>query len=184
MRGMLVAAMLVAAAVGGIASPARAGAIGDAMLAVGNWVSEVEAAVSDWLDRTWQRLAVAGGDRAADAFRELVVQSPDRLDDLAGRAGYTLSTYEVSRGERQDFVLRFRHDRDLEPAERRALAREVADPMLYEMRPDLALLRILLDAADWRDAGNGSRFLLTGVEVQVDDGVSSRLIFTKPVALQ
>ena len=181
MKGVLVAAMLVAAAVGGVAAPVRAGTVGDVMLAVGNWVNEAEASFSRWFDGLWQRVALSGRDeRAADAFRQMVVLSPDRLDALAGRAGYALSTYEVSRGDRQDFVLRFRHDRDLDAMERQSLSREVADPGLPDLRPDLALLRILLDAADWRDAASDSRFLLTGVEVQVDDTVTSRLIFSEP----
>ncbi len=182
MKGILVAAMVVAAAFGGMSAPARAGVIGDAALAVGGWISEVEEAVSAWVERFWQRVdAGEREDRAADAFRQMVVLSPDRLDDLAGRAGYALATYEVSRGDRQDFVLRFRHDRDLDPAERRVLSHELADPARLDTRPDLALLQILLDAADWRDARSDSRFLLTGVEVQVDDTVTSRLIFSQPL---
>lgn len=182
MKGLLVAVMLVAATVGGIGSPARAGAVGDAMVAIGGWVGEVEATVVSWFDRLWRRVAAADREeRAADAFRQLVVLSPDRLDDLAGRAGYALSSFAVRRGDRQDFVLRFRHDRDLDPAERLSLSRQAADPASLDLRPDLALLRILLDAADWRDATIDSRFLLTGVEVQVDDTVSSRLIFSEPV---
>ncbi len=181
MRGSLVAAMLVVATLGGVASQARAGMLGDAMVAVGNWVSEAETAMTGWFERLWRRAVAASRDeRAADAFRELVVQSPERLDALAGRAGYALSTYVVARGERQDLILRFRHDRDLDPAERSSLARELRDPVALDIRPELALLRILLDAADWRDAGLGSRYLLTGVEVQVDDAVSSRLIFSEP----
>lgn len=181
MKGVLVAAMLVAAIVGGVAAPARAGVAGDVILTVGNWINEVEASLSSWYERLWQRVAVSGRDeRAADAFRQLVVLSPDRLDALAGRAGYALSTYEVSRGDRQNFVLRFRHDRDLGSVERRSLSREVGDPAQRELRPDLALLRILLDATDWRDAAPDSRFQLTGVEVQVDDTVTSRLIYSEP----
>ncbi|MEQ9333407.1 hypothetical protein [Thalassobaculum sp.] len=181
MKGVLVAAMLVAAAVGGVAAPVRAGTVGDVVLAVGNWVNEAEASFTRWFDSLWQRIAVSDREaRAADAFRQMVVLSPDRIDALAGRAGYALSTYEVSRGDRQDFVLRFRHDRDLDSVERQSLTREVADPTQFDLRPDLALLRILLDAADWRDAASDSRFLLTGVEVQVDDIVTSRLIFSEP----
>jgi len=152
------------------------------MLTVAGWVNDAEASVSTWFDRFWQRVAVAErDDRVADAFRQMVVLSPDRLDDLAGRAGYALSTFEVSRNDRQDFVLRFRYDRDLEAAERRTLSREVAEPATPDVRPDLTLLRILLDAADWRDARSDSRFMLTGVEVEVDDSVTSRLIFSKPM---
>lgn len=182
MKAVLVAAMLVAAAVGGSTAPARAGAVGDAMVAAGGWIAEVEAAVSGWIDRLWNRVAASNRtERAADAFRQLVVKSPGQLDALAGRAGYALATYAVARGDHQDLVLRFRHDRDLDPAERLTLSRELADPLALDVRPELELLRILLDAADWRDARTGSRFLLTGVEVQVDDRLSSRLIFTEPM---
>lgn len=182
MKAVLVAAMLVAAAVGGGIAPARAGAVGDALVAAGGWIAEVESAVSGWIDRLWNRVATSHRtERAADAFRQLVVESPGQLDALAGRAGYALATYAVARGDHQDLVLRFRHDRDLDPAERLTLSRELADPAAFDVRPELELLRILLDAADWRDAGAGTRFLLTGVEVQVDDRLSSRLIFTEPM---
>lgn len=185
MKGMLVAAMLVAAAVGGVAAPARAGTLGDIVLTVGGWIGEVEASLSNWFDRFWQRVSLDEVDeRTADAFRQMVVLSPDELDDLAGRAGYILSEYEVSRGGRQDVLLRFRHDRELDAAERRALLREVSNPEIFDVRPDLALLRILLDANDWHDAGLDSRFLLTGVEVQVDASITSRLIFSKPTVAQ
>ena len=182
MKGVWVAAMLVAAIVAGAAPPARAGMVGDAMIAVGGWVGEIEASLSAWMARLWGKVTTSHHEeRAADAFRQLVVESPDRLDRLAGRAGYALSGYAVARGDRQDLVLRFRHDRDLAPDERTALARELRDPAALDVQPELALLRILMDAADWRDAGAGSRYMLSGVEVQVDDGVTSRLIFTEPM---
>lgn len=181
MRGALVAAMLIAATVGGVAAPARAGVVGDAMVAFGGWIGDIETTVSAWVDQAWRRLGVSGREeRAAEAFRQLVVESPEQLDALAGRAGYALATFAVGRGGGQDFVLRFRHDRDLDPAERRTLSRELSDPASLDVRPELALLRILLDATDWRDAGAGNRYLLTDVEVQVDDSLSSRLIFAEP----
>jgi hypothetical protein len=185
MKGTLVAAMLVAAALGGVTQSARAGAIGDAVVAVGGWVSATEAAVAQWIDRVWSRAVASGSDeRAAGAFRQLLVEAPGRIDELAGRAGYTLSAYSVARGDRQDMVLQFRYARELDPTERQSLARELQDPVSLDVRPELSLLRILLDASDWRDAGSGGRFMLTGVEVRVDDDVSSRLIFSKAMVTQ
>lgn len=181
MRGLLVAAMLVAAALGGSGSPARAGAVGDAVVSVGGWVGEVEAAVSAWLQRLWGRVSAPDREaRAADAFRQIVVAAPERLDRLAGRAGYVLSGYAIARDGRQDLVLRFRHDRDLGPEDRLKLSRELSDATALDLRPELTLLRILLDADDWRDSGAGGRYTLSGVEVQVADTVSSRLIFSDP----
>ena len=65
-----------------------------------------------------------------------------------------------------------------------ALLRELNDRASIDARPELALVRILLDAADLRDAGPIERFRLTGVEVQVDDSVSSRLIFSESVVVR
>ncbi len=180
MKGILVAAMLLAATAG-VAAPARAGVVGDAVVAVGAWIGEVEEAISGWAGRLWKRMAASNQDaRAADAFRRLLVEAPDRLDTLAGRAGYTLAGYDVAVGDRRDLVLRFLHDRDLDPEERRLLAHEVQDPATIDIRPEVTLLRVLMDASDWRDAGPPGRFRMTGVEVQVDDTVSSRLMFTEP----
>lgn len=180
MRGLLVAAMLVASLLAGSAEPARAGAIGDAVVAVGNWVGEAEAAVTAWLRRLWGRVSAPDDDgRAADAFRRIIVEAPEQLDRLAGRAGYALSGYTVRRDGRQDMVLRFRHARELPAEDRLALQRELSEAAV-DVRPELALLRILLDADDWRDAGAGGRYTLTGVEVEVSDAVSSRLVFSEP----
>jgi len=181
MRGLLVAAMLVAATFGGWSPPARAGTIGDAFVSAGNWVGEVEAALSMWLQRLWGRMAKPDREsRAADAFRRIMVQSPEQLDSLAGRAGYVLAGYAVGRDGRQDLLLRFRHDRDLGAEDRQRLVRELSDDAMLDVRPELSLLRILLDADDWRDAGAGGRYRLSGVEIQVDDTISSRLIFSEP----
>ena len=181
MRGLLVAALLVAATLGGWGPPARAGTIGDAFVSAGNWVGEVEAALSAWLERVWGRISTPDRSaRAADAFRRIMVESPEQLDRLAGRAGYVLAGYAVGRDGRQDLVLRFRHDRDLGVEDRQRLASELSDDAMLDVRPELSLLRILLDADDWRDAGAGGRYSLSGVEIQVDDTVSSRLIFSEP----
>ncbi len=181
MKGVLVAAMLFAATAG-TASPVQAGVVGEAVVAVGVWIGEVEETVSGWASRVWKRVASSNQDsRAADAFRRLLVEAPDRLDSLAGRAGYSLAGYDVAMAERQDLVLRFRHDRDLDPEERQLLTREFQDPATVDVRPELTLLRILMDASDWRDAGAPGRFRMTGVEVAVDDSVSSRLMFTDPM---
>lgn len=181
MRGLLVAAMLVASLLAGPVPPARAGVIGDTVVAVGNWVGEAEAAVSAWLRRLWGRVSASGGhERAADAFRRIIVEAPEQLDRLAGRAGYALTGYSVRRDGRQDMVLRFRHARDLAPEDRLALNRQLADAAALDARPELELLRILLDADDWRDAGAGGRYTLTGVDVDVSDSVSSRLVFSEP----
>ena len=89
-----------------------------------------------------------------------------------GKAGYALSGFTVSRAGRQDLVLRFRHDSDLGPEERLTAMRELKELGMMDARPELSLVRILLDATDWRDAGTGTRFELTGVEVHVGDAVS------------
>lgn len=187
MRGLLVAAMLAASAFAGMATagtpaPARAGTLGEAVVTVGGWIGEAEAAVSAWLQRLWGR--VSGPDRegrAADAFRRIVVVAPEQLDRLAGRAGYALSGYTIDRDDRQDMVLRFRHSRDLSPEDRLTLSKELSDKGALEVRPELALLRILLDAEDWRDAAAGGRFHLAGVEIEVADTLSSRLLFSETV---
>jgi hypothetical protein len=180
MRGVLVAAVLMAAVVSSDSAPARAGALGDAVVSLGSWLSDVEVSVSAWIDRTWGRVVgTPDDDRAADAFRRLAVESPEQLDALAGKAGYALSGFTVSRAGRQDLVLRFRHDRDLGPEERLTAMRELKELGMMDARPELSLVRILLDATDWRDAGTGTRFELTGVEVHVGDAVSSRFVFSE-----
>lgn len=185
MKGVLVAVMLVAATVSGGAAPVRAGALGDAVVSVGGWLSELEAALSAWIDKTVGQITGAQDDtRSADAFRRLAIEAPEQLDVLAARAGYALSSYAVVRADRQDLTLNFRHDRDLATDERLALLQELNDRASIDARPELALVRILLDAADWRDAGPSARFRLTGVEVQVDDSVSSRLIFSDPAMVR
>lgn len=181
MKAKVVAAMLGVAVIAAAMPPARAGSLGDAVIAAGAWVGDVEAAMSTWLDRLWNRVAQSGGDRrAAEAFRRLAIEAPDSLDALAGRAGYALAGYAVSRGGRQGLVLRFRYDRDLTPDERLALSRELALPDATGVRPELTLLEILVDATDWRDSGAGGRYAMSGVEVQVQDTVSSTLIFSEP----
>lgn len=181
MKAVLVAAMLLAATVSGGGAPAHAGVLGDAVISVGGWLSKVEASVSAWIEKAWGRVAASEEDeRAADAFRRLAVEAPEELDVLAGKAGYTLSGYTVSRGGRQDLVLRFRHNRDLAPDERLKIVRELKDLAMMDARPELALIRILLDASDWRDAAASARFGLTGVEVHVDGTVSSQFVFSEP----
>lgn len=181
MKAVWVAAMLVAATVTGVASPARAGVIGDAVVSAGGWVAKVETAVSGWFDRVWGRVVATGqADRTAEAVRQLAVTAPERLDAVAKRAGYALSSYVVARDGSRDLVLWFRHSRDIATDERQTLKRELTDESMLDIRPELALLRILLDANDWRDTGISDRYRLTGVQVQVDDTMSSKLIFSEP----
>src|SRR3546814_12597183 len=117
--------MLGVAVLGRSGSQARAGAIGDAVVAAGGWVAEVEQAVTAWLERVWGRVSAPDREsRAADAFRILIVESPDRVNRLADRAGYALSGYSLSRDGDRNLVLRFRHDRELAPEERRELRSE------------------------------------------------------------
>ena len=185
MKGVLVAVILVAATVSGGAVPVLAGALGDAVVSVGGWLSELESALSAWVDKAVGRITGSQDDtRSADAFRRLAIEAPEQLEVLAARVGYALASYAVAPADRQDLTLNFRHDRDLASDERVALLRELNDRASIDARPELALVRILLDAADWRDAGPSERFRLTGVEVQVDDSVSSRLIFSESVVVR
>ena len=168
---------IVALLLAGAAVPARAGAVGDAMVAFGGWVGQLEADLSSWIERVWGRISVPdGAAHSADAFRRLSVEAPERLDALAGRAGFALVDFAVPRDRDRALTLRFRFERELSTDERQALSRDVADRSLREVRPEIELLDILLDASDWRDAAPGIRFLLTGVEVVVDASVSSTFV--------
>src|SRR3546814_11921597 len=80
MRGLLVTAMLVVAVLGSSGSQARARAIGDAVVAAGGRVDEVEQAVTAWLERVWGRVSAPDREsRADEAFRILLWA---RSDDL------------------------------------------------------------------------------------------------------
>src|SRR3546814_12769125 len=79
MRGLLVTAMLVVAVLGSSGSQARAGAIGDAVVAAGGWVAEDEQAVTAWLEGVWGGVAATDREsRAGAASRNSHVALPAR----------------------------------------------------------------------------------------------------------
>ena len=176
MRKAITAILLATALVPGAVRPSEAGPIGDAVTAFGGWIERVET----WASDTWNRYILADGiDIDAKQLARMVVASPDRFDTLAGLAGFTFDGYDLPMGGTVDMRLRFRHSHALSADERTALLRAVSIHERAESRgngsPGRGVLKILSEAADWRDAAGDTGFVVRGVTLVVNDTVRAYL---------
>ncbi|NQW10536.1 MAG: hypothetical protein HQ481_11740 [Alphaproteobacteria bacterium] len=160
------------------AAPVRAGVVSDAIEAVADWVSGVESAVSSWFSKTWADIKVLDRDEAAAiAVRRTALENPAQLAAMADQVGFKLTEYRIDQLEQRVVVLEFIYDRVVDSETRLSLWREILQVENTPLRPELELMRVLLDASDWRQIEGGSGYVMAGVEIEAGQRLSTRLIF-------
>ncbi|MBT6136915.1 MAG: hypothetical protein HOH65_05500 [Rhodospirillaceae bacterium] len=175
----LILALLVAIPLA-VAQPAlgRAGTIGDAVVGFGGWLSKIENSATTWASGFWRGLGEQDGDKVSTLFRRMAFEQPARLSDIAKMVGFVLSEYRIDGKATNTLVLRFGFNRALDEGERMALMRHLLREGDRIEKPELKLIRILLDASDWHASGpRAGGFELVGVDVTVDNGVNSQMVF-------
>jgi len=177
-NGLPLVLALVAALTMAPAAPVRAGVVSDAIEAVADWVSGVESAVSSWFSKTWADIKVLDRDEAAAiAVRRTALENPAQLAAMADQVGFKLTEYRIDQLEQRVVVLEFIYDRVVDSETRLSLWREILQVENTPLRPELELMRVLLDASDWRQIEGGSGYVMAGVEIEAGQRLSTRLIF-------
>lgn len=160
------------------AGPARAGTVGDTIRAVADWVSGVEAVVGGWFSKTLAEIKVPNrAEAAAVAVRRAALEDPAQLASMAKQVGFRLTNYRVDQLEQQIAILEFAYDRAVDNETRLSLWREILQVENSPVRPELELVRALLDASDWRHVEVGAEFVMVGVEIEAGRQLSTRLIY-------
>lgn len=168
--------MLVSCLLLGGAGSATAGPVGDAVTAFGGWIQRMES----WAAEAWERyLSASSRDLYAPDLIRLLVQSPDRIEGIAQLAGFTLASYTLPLDAAHETELRFKYLRSLSIEDRRILSSKLK---AWASRPDVSnatlergILRILSDAADWRETGDRMGYIVNGVNLSVGDSVTASL---------
>ncbi len=171
-----------------VPSGSRAGTIGDAVSGLGAWISDVEASVAGWFERTWTSvttIAADSDDLALERLKLLATERPGLLGELSEKTGWTLVSYTVEDAEDpRDSIVRLRFESAGSPddADRATILRSSMATSSDGPSADLLLMRVLLDATVRRDAGSVDGYRLTGVEIELSDELSKRLIHTMNAA--
>lgn len=153
-------------------SPARAGTIGDALETVAGWVSGIEAAVSDWFDSTLGAIKIPDrGESAARAVAGMAFDDPTALAEIADRAGFRLTGISYTNGGKAVDGISFAYDRMIEKEGRLALWRDVLEVEDTPFRPEMEMVRLLLNASDMQENRAPAGLSLTEVTVSIDDDV-------------
>lgn len=168
-RRMAAQAAVIAAVSLGAASSAQAGPVGDGLEAFARWVSGVETRVVEWADKAWHAFDGGKADEGSQALIRAMIIEPDSIAAVAERAGFRLESYRLPLGGAQSLTLRLIHDRALTVDERVALLRLIDTMSSKDVEGQRRILEILADAAEWRDIGERTGYLLTGVVVVADD---------------
>lgn len=157
---------------------ARAGVVSDTIRVVADWVSEVESSVNGWLSQTWADIKIPDrAEAAATAVRRKALENPAQLATMADQVGFKLIEYRIDQREQRVVVLEFAYDRVVDNETRLSLWREILQVENTPLRPELELMRALLDASDWRQIEAGAEYVMAGVEIEAGQRLSTRLIF-------
>ena len=164
--------------------PARAGVISDALVAISSWVANVEQAISEWFDSTIGGIEIVDRDEsAARAIADMAVDDPASLTDVSTRAGFRLTSVVFARDGRRVHGLTFAYDRAVSSEERLALWRDVLEVEDTPFRPEMELVRLLLNASDVQENRPPQGLSLETVEIRIEDELDARWHFT-PAAPQ
>jgi len=150
--------------------PARAGVVSDALDTLASWVSGIEQAISAWFDETLGQINITDREEsAALAVAELASQNPGGLSSIAERAGFRLAEIGFSdRGRRVD-TLTFTYERAIDREGRLALWRDVLEVEDTPFRPEMELVRLLLNASDMQENRAPAGLRMTAVTLRLDD---------------
>jgi len=182
MRKTVLTSMLVAGLLCGAARPAAAGPVGDAVTAFGGWIQRFET----WAAETWdQYLNVSNEEIYAPDLIRLLVHSPDRIETIAESAGFILVGFALPLDHSQSTKLRFRFHRSLSIDERRTLSGKMKTLVNQQSSVpnaalENALLKILTNAADWRETGDRMGYTVYGVTITVGETVHAHLDLVHP----
>lgn len=173
-RGFLrsTASIVVLAAALAVAqpAPARAGMIGDALDAMAAWVSGIEQAVASWFDETVGSITITDREEsAARALAEMAFQDPAGLAGIADRAGFKLTSISFAKGGQRVDGLTFGYDRMIDKEGRLALWRDVLEVEDTPFRPEMELVRLLLNASDMQENRPPEGLTLAAVSVSIAD---------------
>ncbi|MDF1791473.1 MAG: hypothetical protein P1U88_06150 [Thalassobaculaceae bacterium] len=169
-------AVLVTALVVAQPSAAKAGVVGDALEAVAGWVSGIEEAVSNWFDSTLGAIKVTDrGKSAARAVADMAFENPAALAGIADRAGFTLTAISFANDGKQIDGITFSYDRMIEKEGRLTLWRDVLEVEDTPFRPEMELVRLLLNASDMQEnrAPEGLTLATVTIAIAEDDLTAS-----------
>lgn len=166
------ASVVVLAAALAVAQPsaARAGVVGDALEAVAGWVTGIETAISAWFDNTIGTIKIPDREKsAALAVAEMAYKDPAGLAAIAERAGFRLTSISFTRDGDQVDGITFAYERPIEKEGRLALWRDVLEVEDTPFRPEMELVRLLLNASDMQENRPPVGMTMTEVTISVED---------------
>jgi hypothetical protein len=188
-RGILrtgASAVVLAAALA-VAQPstARAGVVGDALETVASWVSGIETAIGAWFDSTLGSIKFPDRQKsAARAVAEMAFDDPAALAAIAERAGFRLTAISFTRDGKQVDGLTFAYERMIEKEGRLTLWRDVLEVEDTPFRPEMELVRLLLNASDMQENRAPAGLAMTRVTITIDDDDLDASWTFEPVAAQ
>ncbi|WP_028795417.1 hypothetical protein [Thalassobaculum salexigens] len=166
------ASVVILAAALAVAQPsaARAGVVGSALEAVAGWVSGIETAISDWFDSTLGAIEIPDrGESAARAVAGMAYDDPAGLAAIADRAGFRLTSISFTKDGKQVDGITFAYERKIEKEGRLALWRDVLEVEDTPFRPEMELVRLLLNASDMQENRPPVGLSMTEVTISVED---------------
>lgn len=170
LRSTVCVAALAAALAVAQPTPARAGLVSDALGTMARWVSGIEQIITEWFDATIGTIKVMDREEsAARAVAEMALQDPTTLAEIAGRAGFRLSTVSFADGGRHVDGLSFAYEQMIPREGRLALWRDVLEVEDTPFRPEMELVRLLLNASDMQENRAPAGLTLAGVAIALDD---------------
>ncbi|WPZ34632.1 hypothetical protein T8K17_00525 [Thalassobaculum sp. OXR-137] len=165
------ASVVILAAALAIVQPsvARAGVVGSALETMAGWVSGIESAIATWFDSTIGRIELPDrGKSAARTVAEMAFDNPAGLAAVAERAGFRLTSISFTEDGKQVDGISFAYERAIEKDERLALWRDVLEVEATPFRPEMELVRLLLNASDMQDNRPPAGMTMTGVTITID----------------
>lgn len=166
-------------------SPARAGVVGGALETLASWVSGIETAVGTWFNSTLGTITIPDREKsAARAVAEMAFDNPASLAEIAGRAGFRLASISFTNGGKRVDGLVFAYERMIEKEGRLALWRDVLEVQDTPFRPEMELVRLLLNASDMQENRAPAGLTLSAVTISIyDDDLKASWRFD-PVAAE
>ena len=163
-------AILAAALAVAQPSAARAGVVGSALQTVAGWVSGIETAISNWFDSTIGTIQIPDRDEsAARAVAEMAYDDPAGLAAIAERAGFRLTSISFAKDGEQVDGISFAYERMIEKEGRLALWRDVLEVEDTPFRPEMELVRLLLNASDMQENRAPVGLSMTAVTITIED---------------
>lgn len=181
------ASVVILAAALSVAQPsaARAGVVGSALETVAGWVTGIEAAIADWFNSTIGTIRIPDREQsAARAVAEMAYNNPTGLAAIAERAGFRLASISFTKDGKQVDGLIFSYERTIEKEGRLVLWRDVLEVEDTPFRPEMELVRLLLNASDMQENRPPAGLRMTAVTISIqDDDLDASWTFA-PVAAQ